>query len=239
MNWKKFLGLCLIIAGIFAFTPTHLFAQQAATSPSFAATDIVIDEVFYVGTASTDWVELRNSSTTDTIDVSTWWTCAKFSYAQLNSLTLQPGDDLVLSPGETVRFRPSANLDNTSSDFGIYTSPSFGSAAAMVDFVQWGTSADVGRSDVAVAKGIWSETSPGVYDFAPTAGAGQSMQFDGTNGGGGLLTLSTDFSSGTPTAISFQSTDINTNASFTIILLAVLLLVAMTGFVWRNNKRAA
>jgi uncharacterized repeat protein (TIGR01451 family) len=69
----------------------------------------------------------------------------------------------------------------------------------MVDYVQWGTPINTGRANVAAAKGIWQETSPGQYDFAPTAGPGESLAFGGTNSGPGLLTLSTDLANGAPT----------------------------------------
>jgi hypothetical protein len=69
----------------------------------------------------------------------------------------------------------------------------------MVDFVQWGTASDVGRSDVAFAKGIWSRSSPTVYDFVATAGTGLAAAYTGANTGGGLLTLSADFANSVPT----------------------------------------
>jgi hypothetical protein len=64
---------------------------------------------------------------------------------------------------------------------------------AMHDFVQWGDSFDSddsppGREDVAVAKGIWEDEQ-----FVESAASGESLVFDGVNGGGGELTLVSDF----------------------------------------------
>lgn len=155
-------------------------------------TDIAINEVNYLQGANQDWVELKNQGV-GTIDVSTWWVCARFTYRQLSLQTLLDGTDLNLGPGEIVTIQLDFNINDTSSDFGLYSTNNFASAAAMVDFLQFGTSADVGRSDVAVTKGIWTETSPAVYDFVATASGSETIQFDGSNGGGSLLSLSSDF----------------------------------------------
>lgn len=173
-----------------------IFFGTAGISFAQSDTDVVIRQVFYRGDSSTDFIELENTGT-GTIDVSNWWICARFSYRQLSSLTLISGDTN-LGPGEMVRFRPGFDMNNTSSDLGLYTTPSFGTSSAMVDFVQWGTSADVGRSDVAFAASMWTRSDASTYDFVPTAADGEAVIYDGTNGGGGLLTLSSDFSNGTP-----------------------------------------
>jgi hypothetical protein len=187
----------LILGGLLAVA-----LLAVAGGPALAADeDIVINEVFYLGaTAAEDWIELKNTGTT-TIDVSSWLFCARFSYnfGRMSALTLLDGDDLVMAPGEIITLQSWTNLNNTSSDLGLYTTTLFTSTDAMIDFVQWGTSADVGRTDVAFGKGIWTRVSLGVFDFVATAGAGESVAYNGTNSGGGLLTLSSDFTNGPPT----------------------------------------
>jgi len=164
-----------------------------AAGPCLAAnTDIVINEVSYLGDANDDWVELANMGG-DTIDVSSWWLCARFVYRQIGGLPIIVGDDYLIGPFEILVVAAGMDLDDTSSDLGLYTTNSFASIAAMVDFVQWGTSVDVGRSDVAADKGIWTEVSTNSYDFVPTAPAQTTLAYSGMNGGGGLLTLSSDF----------------------------------------------
>ena len=71
----------------------------------------------------------------------------------------------------------------------------------MMDFLQYGDDADVGRGYVAVAKGIWRDMNPpnNQLDFIPTASSGNSTNWDGSNQGGGELTYSTDFINASPT----------------------------------------
>jgi hypothetical protein len=178
--WGRIVALSLVVMGM----------AWAPVAPA-ADTDVVIQEVFYLGGANQDWVELRNVGVA-TVDLTGWWSCARFSYEALSDSTILVGDDLMLDPGEVLVLGLAIDLDDTSSDFGIYNTNSFGSSAAMVDFIQWGTATDVGRSDVAAAKGIWRELSTGVYDFIATASANESVSFCGLNGGGGLLTFATD-----------------------------------------------
>jgi len=128
---------------------------------------VIIDEVQYVGT---DRVELRNIGTTN-VDITNWWICHLFSYSQISSLSVT--GNLDMAPGD-ITVISGFSLNGTSSDFGIYSSASFGSSAAMQDFVQWGAGGQ-GRESVAVAKGIWT-----AGDFVPTvAGANSSIEFDG------------------------------------------------------------
>jgi hypothetical protein len=176
-----------------AVVAIFVVVSTLAAGPSLAAnTDIVINEVSYLGDANGDWVELANMGG-DTIDVSSWWLCARFVYRQIGALPIIVGDDYSIGPFEIVVVAAGMDLDDTSSDLGLYTTNSFASIAAMVDFVQWGTSVDVGRSDVAAAKGIWTKFSAISFDFVPTAPAQTTLAYRGMNGGGGLLTISSDF----------------------------------------------
>jgi hypothetical protein len=186
-------------------TRTALAALIVALGPGLAraaATDVVINEVFYLGASNADeWIELKNTGT-DSIDVGGWFFCARFDYQALANLTILHGDDFNLGPGEIVALQSDARLSLDSvSDLGLYSTSLFADPNNMVDFVQWGTDSipGGGRSSVARDKGIWTETSPDHYDFVPQAAAGESAAFDGTNGGGGLLTLGSDFANGTPT----------------------------------------
>jgi len=161
--------------------------------------DIAINEVYYRGVNSTDdWIELRNTGS-QAIDVSNWWFCAQFLYAQVGTLTIVNGDDFQLVPGEILAVRPWTDLDDNASDLALYTDANFPNAGSLVDFVQWGSGGAIGRAKEAVARGVWRERAPGVYDFVPRAGDGQSLAWLGINSGGGLLTHSTDWQNGAPT----------------------------------------
>jgi len=99
-----------------------------------------------------DIITLRNFGGITT-DVSSYWFCARFSYNQLGSLVVESGS-LNLAAGATVSFSGKA-LNNTSSDLALYSTPSFTSSVAMLDFAQWGA-AGIGRESVAETKGIWT-----------------------------------------------------------------------------------
>lgn len=178
----------------FCFGISLCMTPLLAGSPS-----IDINEVYYLGASGEDWIEFKNVGA-GTVNISSYWICARFGYSQLSTLTLLDGTDLNLDPGEFATVQVNFDLNNTSSDIGLYSDNNFGSSSSMVDFVQYGTSADVGRPDVA-APDLWTEISMGVYDFVATAAAGQSLSFDGTNDGGAatLLSLSSDFANGTQT----------------------------------------
>ncbi len=106
---------------------------------------------------ATDEIGIKNFGST-TIDISTYRLCALFEYKTLN----QPGISLVtgdfnLSPGEQVLFtwNASTGFNTTASDMGLYLpSGSFSSAAAMVDFMQYGAGGQ-GRENVANTAGLW------------------------------------------------------------------------------------
>ncbi len=115
---------------------------------------IVINEVFFANSGSTDTLELLNAGTT-TIDVSTYFLCHRFSYGALNTLTLISGNLTTFAPGEKVVLS-GFNLDGSASDVGIYTNNSdFNNASNMVDFMQYGSGGN-GRESVANTKGIWT-----------------------------------------------------------------------------------
>jgi len=175
-----------------------LMLLLAGTRPAAANQDIVINEVHYRGDDTSDWIELKNTGNS-TVDVSNWQLCTHLRYRRLGLLTLLDGNDLMMDPGEIITLQSWRDLDNTAADLGLYVNTGFTNPAAMVDFVQWGSSSLIGRSEVASLKGIWSENPQGVYDFVATAADGESVAFSGTNTGGGFLTLSGDLSNGPPT----------------------------------------
>jgi len=142
---------------------------------------IVINEVSYLGASGSDQIELLNTGASS-VDISSWWICSRFSYSQLTALTLDSGS-LNIAAGQLTVLTVNFDLNNTSADLGLFNTNSFSTALAMEDFVQWGTSVDVGRVDVAVAKGIWGEGATGVYDFVATAGAGETVQYGGSGNG--------------------------------------------------------
>jgi len=87
-----------------------------------------------------------------TIDIGDYWICTLFVYTQLNSFTVDSGS-LNLTSGATVTIS-GLNLRDSDADIDLYTSRSFGSSTAIVDFIQWGDSGN-GRESVANTANIW------------------------------------------------------------------------------------
>jgi len=104
---------------------------------------------------STDTVTIKNFGAT-TQDIGAYRLCAMFSYRTLASETTVITGLLNLAPNAEVTVSASGFLNDTASDLGLYLpTGSFGSPAAMEDFMQYGGSG-IGRESVAVSKGIWT-----------------------------------------------------------------------------------
>lgn len=99
---------------------------------------------------STNSITLKNFGDV-TAPISGYWFCVRPAYAQLSSMTAVTS----LAPGEELDVASSLNFPVANGEFALYSSSSFGSSAAMLDFLQWGTGAAISRESVAVAAGLW------------------------------------------------------------------------------------
>jgi hypothetical protein len=126
---------------------------------------------------ATQEIRIKNYGVAD-VDITNYRFCALFEYNNLvePSVNILSGD-LVLSPQEEVAINwPATTGFNTSaSDIGLFLpNGAFSSAAAMVDFMQYGAGGQ-GRENVAVAAGIWSAgtfltgTGPWYYSGSGTS----------------------------------------------------------------------
>lgn len=107
---------------------------------------------------SADTVTIKNYGAT-TQDIGAYRLCALFGYRTLSSQTTVVSGLLNLAPDAEVTVSSPGFLNNTASDLGLYLpSGSFGSPAAMEDFMQYGSGGN-GRESVAVSKGIWTAGS--------------------------------------------------------------------------------
>lgn len=103
---------------------------------------------------TTDRIVIKNIGT-ETIDISSYRLCTLFDYTSLGALTLESGS-LNLAPNDEVALIASGYLNDTAADLGLYfPTGNFGTAANMVDFMQYGAGG-LGRESVAVEKGIWT-----------------------------------------------------------------------------------
>ncbi len=118
------------------------------------------------------------------------WLCRRPAYVQLPSLTLEPGGTVAVGlgddpPPDLVEYAEIVELGNAlgpltkdSGEIGLYNGAAFDNPNDMVDYVEWG-SAGHGRSDVAVAAGIWVEG-----DFVDLPPEATSMSSSGAGGPG-------------------------------------------------------
>ncbi len=98
---------------------------------------------------STNSVTLKNFGASN-VPISDYWFCNFPSYAQVSAMTAVTS----LDPGEEVNIGSAINFAVADGEFGLYTTNSFSSSAAMLDYVQWG-SAGHQRESVAVGAAVW------------------------------------------------------------------------------------
>ena len=95
------------------------------------------------------------------------WICQRPSYQELPSIEVAPGESVAISLGGSVFLPPPGTLTiegqlnigsiaASSGEIGLYSSNTFGSADAIVSYVEWGNSGH-GRSSTAVEAGAWDD----------------------------------------------------------------------------------
>ncbi len=161
---------------------SHTFDASACEGGGPSGISIVINEFQPSGE---DLVELKNYGT-QSVDISEWWLCARFVYVQMNSDELTITGSTVMQPGDIITIS-GFELDDNSSDIGIYSTNSFASADAIIAFVQYGGSG-IGRENVANEAGIWE-----AGDFIEGLGEGNSAEYTGANASGSELLASIDY----------------------------------------------
>lgn len=101
----------------------------------------------------TNEVTISNCSNMNAVDITGYRLCSEFTYATISSTMVVSGTLNIPASGSVVL---SFAMDETGADLGFYDpSGSFTSTAAMLDFLQWGTTGN-GRESVAASKGIWT-----------------------------------------------------------------------------------
>lgn len=128
---------------------------------------VVINELMYNGG---DMVELKNLGSSP-VDVSSWWLCTFPLYNQISSLTIVSGSTTIPPNGLLVISGHTMGADE---ELGLYTTNSFSSSSAIVDYVEW-ESTPHQRSSVAVTAGVWLSGQ-----FLPATPSGSSIEFDGS-----------------------------------------------------------
>ena len=142
-------------------------ADNVLTMPMANRQSIVLNEVQY---GNLNYVEIYNNGDV-AVDLSGFWLClGPGAYSQIGDLTPKSGT-IDLPAGEFLVLP--FEMPDTEGGLGLYSTNTFASADAIVDFVQWGASGSA-RENVAVEAGIWTSG-----DFVPTVGLAASIEYDG------------------------------------------------------------
>ncbi|MEM9823419.1 MAG: hypothetical protein AAF985_20215, partial [Bacteroidota bacterium] len=131
-----------------------------------AKAQVIINEIAAPGT-----VELKNIGNT-MIPVGDYWLCDFPAYERINDLNVICGN-VNLAPGEILVVDNFNFVSTDDGEMGLYSTNSFGSAAAMQSYVEWG-SAGHQRSTVAIAAGVWT-----AGNFVPAFNPEEFLSFDG------------------------------------------------------------
>ena len=147
---------------------SSLIALLAFTILSFTNlhAQVVINEILPNGT-----VELKNIGQSN-VDVSTYWLCDFPAYQQIQNSNIICGNT-DMAPGSILTVDNFNTIDGSDGEMGLYTSSSFGSSSAIIDYVEWGSTGH-GRSNVAVNAGIWT-----TGDFVAAFDNSESPEYDG------------------------------------------------------------
>ena len=160
----------------------HLLALLLVSLMTNLQAQVVINEIYPDGT-----LELKNTGT-ETVDISNYWLCDRPTYTRVGTLDVVSGD-LNLAPGDLIVFENWDFLNPVGDELALYNSAAFGSATAILDYVQWGSNpGEPSRESVAVAAGIWTAGA-----FTPAITSGYSIQYDG------MGEMASDFFLATPT----------------------------------------
>lgn len=120
---------------------------------------------------------------TETGNLGGHWICQRPAYQELPAMDVEAGQSVAISLGGDVFLPPPGALtvegvlnlgaiSASDGEMGLYSSSSFGSAADIVSYVEWGSSGH-GRSDTAVEAGVWDDGG-----FVPTTGDTAGIQQD-------------------------------------------------------------
>ncbi len=152
-----------------------LFLLLPALVPGSALAQLVISEI----DLAANQVELVNSGETS-VNISGYFWCNRLSgspfYPAVSAATIDAGNSetstLEIGPGEWVTFTLGESfITDASGELGLYTTNSFGSSTAIVDYVGWG--ADGVRDSVASSAGIWAS---GTFVDVAAIQAGETIQ---------------------------------------------------------------
>jgi hypothetical protein len=130
-------------------TSTTTAAPTETTTPTEPPTSgpppLVVTSVDF----EEEWVEITNVSGSD-YSLDGHFVCNFPTYISIGDLgTIAAGESFTIELADLA-------ASQSTGEVGVYTSNDFANPDAMVTYVEWGTP-DHGRSDVAVAAGLWTD----------------------------------------------------------------------------------
>ena len=147
-----------------ATDPPSTTAAPTTTPPTTDASSPAALEITSVSFGDGSMVVITNVGDA-AVNLGGHWLCQRPAYFELPEVEVGPGQSFAMSLGGSVFVPPpgAITVEETASlgaftpgsgELGLYSSSSFGSADAIVSYVEWGTPGH-GRSGTAVEAGIW------------------------------------------------------------------------------------
>jgi len=153
-------------AGETVTTAAAVTASTARSQPDGASSFFAINEI---GLGADGYISLTNFTEVP-VTLDGLFLCQRPNYVALPDVTVEPGQTVRVAVGDgdsienvVVTNADLGDLKPEDGEIALYTSQDFDDPAAMIVYLEWGSTPH-GRSSVAVDAGLWLEGS-----FAPTS----------------------------------------------------------------------
>jgi hypothetical protein len=160
------------IAGCFALSNAITVTRNVGEDcgGGLTSNNVVINEVTVDGR-----VEIFNG-TNEPVNIAPYWLCNFPDYQPITEMTVECGE-LLIQPGEVTVISGFEGFNALDAELGLYTTNSFGSADAMISYLEWGSTGHR-RSSLAVNNGFWSN---GQVADAPTGNQSIQLTINGNS----------------------------------------------------------
>jgi len=167
---------------------------------------VILTEVYANGN-----FQLTNIGT-ETVDVSSYWMCSFPNYQTLSSLEIACGT-MAIAPATSTTFSgfQFGEGEIPGSELGLYSINAFGSADAILSYVEWGAGGHT-RSSVAIMAGIWQQEN-----FGPNFQTTESLvlsENEWTINGDPMICAVEDTSTNDDTPMTIETYTITFNAAW-------------------------
>lgn len=177
---------------------TFLLLSSIIYFTQLGNSQVIINEI----NLQSNWVEIYNTSTTQTVDITNYRLCRRPIYDAISGpdITVLSGSP-VLGPGDYVVVEWD-EINVNQNELGLYVATGgFGNPANIVDYVQFGDIASPSRAATAVTAGVWDNSTV----FVPFPSNGNTLQNFNSAAQSAQDTNSNHWHEGTPTMMSENS----------------------------------